>query len=780
MAPSSSASNYAPNGSYSQSVDYFPSIAPTSRPQQPAHPPRRTSVNVPVETEVSPEKLYDYIPRFETLLIDFRSRAEFDEGHIFARNVMCIEPFSLRQGMSAEDLQESLVLSPDEEYLMFRQRDQYDFVVYYDASTQSEESFLRRPVGQNQVAMKYLHEALLDFNLEKPLKRPPILLQGGVAAWTDMIGQQGLLSSNTSAQVKAGRPIQRRPVASVPNGSHSELRVGKRSRRDYTPFDPEEEKFWREKARAESVVLQRPPDLSEDGVQETIAEEGGDDAAIRTFNERFPEAGNLDKQAFASQRPTRTAPQVPAKVPMYPPAPAPSTYPPPQPALPQAPTRPAPAAPRMSYQGVSDRTVSGEGSTQAPSSSRNLTPYIPPRFLATNIRLPRTGLVNFRNTCYMNSTIQALSATTPLSVFFMDDGYRSQLQPENWKGSRGQVSDHFANLLRSLWKGDVDIVRPTTFRALIRRKASVFDNDDQQDAKELFDTVMDLLHEDMNAHWSRTPLRLLTETEEAKRERMPRLLVAKTEWGRHIHRDLSFIHSLFAGQHASKLTCLSCNFTSTTYEAFTSLSVEIPTDPRAWRNGRHCTLDDCLRSYCSEERLTQAEQWRCPRCKTFREAKKRITLTRAPQFLVIHFKRFATTTRGSRSEKIRQPVDFPLTNFPLDPYMLPPPTAEEVEYITRAYSPQELRTDASMTPPYSYDAYAVVRHIGATMQSGHYITAAKDQGRRCWHMFDDSRVSDFQPEHLRGGESLQNDQAYIVFYQRNSGGGNGVYGGGKM
>jgi len=357
-----------------------------------------------VETEVPPERLYDYIPRYDLLIIDFRSRAEFDEGHIYARNVMCIEPDLMRQGMSAEELEGRLVLSPEDEQNMFYHRDQYDFVVYYDSSTASEASFLeRRPIDENQTKMKYLHEALLDFNQEKPLLRPPILLQGGITAWSDMIGPQALLSSRTaSMQPKAGRPLQRRPPANVIHGSASELRVGKRSRRDFTPMDPEEERQWRERARAESVVLQHPPDLSEDGVREAAEGNEAAERAVREFAERFPEANTLDmeRRAFNDQKPIRAAPgvpQVPAKVPMYPPVAQP-TYNarggdtaaygvgmPPPPDLP--PKRPAPAAPRMSYQGVSDRQASGG---QAAATTRNMTPYIPPKFLATNIRLPRT------------------------------------------------------------------------------------------------------------------------------------------------------------------------------------------------------------------------------------------------------------------------------------------------------------------------------------------------------------------------------------------------------
>ncbi|KAK3639112.1 ubiquitin-specific protease doa4 [Elasticomyces elasticus] len=543
MQVSSSVSSHAPSGS----VDYFPNYSvangrpanpaangqgnggPTNgatngKPTMPA-PPRRTSTTVPTEPEIEPQKLYDYVQRHHVLLIDFRSREQFDEGHIYTRNIVNIDPLSIRQGMSAEELQDSLILSPESEQDSFAQRDSFDFVVYYDNTTSSLD-FL---TGNGEQKLKYLYEALVDFNQEKPLRRPPILLKGGLEGWVDMIGRPALAVTDTSTATKSGgggKGLRRRPLATTPAPQGSELRIPKRRVRDYNPLDAEEEEFWREKARAESVALPSATvgvEVSEDGVRESIEEgEEGEDAegVIREFLERFPDAGNLDRRAFAGQKPTRQAPQAPTGGVVYPTAPGASkfdlqngvqtalnglppalppkgpAYPPPESSAatyPQVPTRPAPAAPRMSYQGVSERTPSASQPASRHTSGQ-MVPYMAPRLLAKNIRLPRTGLINFRNTCYMNSIIQALSATTPLSMFLLDDGFKSQLEEDNWKGSKdiGFVTVHYSNLLRNLWKGDVACVKPTTFRSVIRRKWGEFDNEEQQDAKEFFDVLVEI------------------------------------------------------------------------------------------------------------------------------------------------------------------------------------------------------------------------------------------------------------------------------------------------
>lgn len=181
------------------------------------------------------------------------------------------------------------------------------------------------------------------------------------------------------------------------------------------------------------------------------------------------------------------------------------------------------------------------------------------------------------------------------------------------------------------------------------------------------------------------------------------------------------------------------------------MSVEIP------RSGRG-DIRECLRSYCQEERLSGEEEWKCPYCKCQREATKQITLTRLPQILVIHFKRFSASKTES-IRKVHTPIDFPLHGLNMEPLM--------------ANTRLDLKSDDDVvdpatTPPFMYDAYAVMRHLGQTGNGGHYIALVRDAARGCWRKFDDERVTDFDPNKLRPENRLQNEQAYIVFYGRSA------------
>ncbi|KAH9820454.1 ubiquitin carboxyl-terminal hydrolase 4-like [Teratosphaeria destructans] len=740
--PQSSASQHAPNG-LNQSGDYFPGTPNSSRS-------RRSSMQSDSDLTISAERLFEYVQKYQVLLIDFRFRHEFDEGHIYASSIVCVEPLQARDRVSAEQIAESLETHPEIELDLWNQRNLFDYVVYYDRDTKAGYPF-NGLQSERAERLRNLHECLTDYNIELPLQRAPLMLRGGLDAWVDLAGEQSLISSSLNPAREGKGGIRRRPPPTRRPGAAENLRVPKRSLRNINQLDEEEEKRWQARARAESVVLPEPP----------VVDDNGSEQAIKDFLERFPDAGNLDPQAFASQRPSRLPPAVPAKVVEYPAAPPASTFA-------QVPTRPQPAAPRMSYTGVSDRAVSASTPTTRQASDQ-LAPYIPPKLLPMNLRLPRTGLYNFGQTCYMNSIIQACSAILPLTLFFLNDNYKSQLQmsPLNEWTTKGILPDLFANLIRTMWSDKDEVLRPTSFRMYIGKRKNDFKDNTQQDAKEFMDFFLDQLHEDFNQAWDRHRLRELTSVEEAKRESMPRLIVARTEWKRAIHTRDSPIIDIFAGQTSSRLMCKVCGSTSTTHDLFTSIQIEIPMEQEKWRtNGRLPTIEDCLTSYCTEERLGSDEAWNCTQCKRRTESTKTITFTRAPRVLVVQLKRFHTM-----SKKNRMPVDFPLNDFDLGPYMLPPPTHTEAEAIARDYGAEQLKTELAMTPPYRYDAFAVVRHHGNALHSGHYTTVAKDPARKCWRVFDDTRVYDVQPEMLQGTQRLQNEEAYIVFYQRNFGGG---------
>ncbi|KAJ6135186.1 hypothetical protein N7512_000346 [Penicillium capsulatum] len=701
--------------------------------------PRSDSPDLPFSTAITAQNLVDYMRKYNVLLVDVRSRENYDSGHIYAKCIICIEPVALKENVSAEELEERLVVSPEHEQALFERRNEFDLVVYYDQRTASVSYLAGSPVGTSAPHLRALHDTLYEFNEYKPLKsgRPPALLLGGLDAWMDLVGQQSLATSSTTAimgSLQSKKPIPRpgRPLGRVPTmaSANSSLEVRKRRLREFTPLNSQELSEWLEKSKNEEIDT---AEYIDDG---SLTEEPQEDAPespkrfvhnYEDFLRRFPEPQDVQQ---SMSRPS--------------PPPAPNYANP----VPVAPSRPPPAVPRPSYSGVADgRQIQPHLERQ---NSAQRTAFYTPNSLLTRLKLPRTGLVNFGVTCYMNSTLQCLNATVMLSKFFIDNRFRYYVQ-KNWKGSQGVMPGLYANLIRSLWKNDTDAILPTSFRNFCGRLNREWAIDRQQDAKEFFDFVVDCLHEDLNINWQRNPLRPLTFSEEMQRERMPVPKVSKIEWDRYCHREESFISSLFAGQHASRLRCTTCRQTSTTYEAFYSISVEIPPTGTG-------DIYQCLRSYCQEEMLSGDEVWKCPYCKCKRMATKQIIITRAPQILVVHFKRFsASKTQSAR--KIHTPVDFPLHGLRMDDFL--------ISYPAAGPGPDAGAPSTGATvPPFTYDAFAVLRHLGSSMGSGHYISLVRDAERQCWRTYDDDRVRDFSPRDLRARDRLQNEQAYIVFYER--------------
>lgn len=722
----SSYSSHAPNGQ-GVSGSYFPAQQPSQ--EQPA---RTRSVSKTIELEIDADKLYDYFRMYKVLLIDVRNRTDFDSGHMLPGHSMCIEPETLRDGCSAEELQDRLVISPDEEVAMFDRRHEYDVIVYYDDSTRNADFLTKHQRTESEQALKRLYDTLHEFNAEKPLKRPPVYLKGGLDAWVDMVGPQALKMSTTSALVPSGqtraRAIRRSPAANY----MARTNLQRRRRREYVPMDAEEQQKWLEEARKGRAVLEQPE--TEDDHEEPPS------PFYRTtedFLRRYPDVEAEQSMMYPLSKPPSGNHYVP-------------------PAIPAAPSRPAPSVPRVNYNGVHERQVAAQGRGSQPPVYLSQ-----PRF--TTVRMHRTGLLNFGVTCYMNSVVQCLSGHLLLSDLFLTQRYQRDLQRDNWKGTKGILPEAYATLVSNLFKGDVSSVRPSTFRRICGHFNSQWGIDEQQDAKEFLEFVLDYMHEDLNVTWNKAPLRPLTDAQELQREQFPRQYAAKIEWSRYQHRDMSVIGGMFAGQHASQLTCQSCGITSTTYEAFWSLSLEIP-------NVEACDLRDCLRSYCAAERLAGDELWRCPRCKKDREAVKKITITRAPDTLVVHFKRFSAS-RTESARKIRTPVQFPLQSLDMAPFIEPPMTAKEEEYVAQNArdGPVQLagiKSDPTMNGPFMYNAYAVIWHIGATLGSGHYIAFVKDKAKGTWRSFNDDKITDFEPANLAPQNRLQNEKAYIVFYER--------------
>ncbi|WFD43654.1 ubiquitinyl hydrolase 1 [Malassezia psittaci] len=359
------------------------------------------------------------------------------------------------------------------------------------------------------------------------------------------------------------------------------------------------------------------------------------------------------------------------------------------------------------------------------------------------VRVGMSGLRNFGNTCYMNATLQCLSATVVLSRYMLDGTFTKAINLQNPLGTRGALAEAFAQLLRALWSQQYSTLAPKAFREQIARFAPMFGSSDQQDSQEFLTFLLDGLHEDLNLVQQRPPVIELGEKQQEELSKLPPQLASVVEWGLYRRRNDSVIVDAFQGQLRNQLRCLTCGYTSITYNAFLSLSVPVADG----RKIASTTLMQCIDLFVREEVLEKSNAWKCPKCKVARRATKKLSLARLPPILVVHLKRF--TYKGPTTNKIDTPVHFPTIGLDLSNYMppaLPPGTAV-----------RGIPASESQRPPYLYDLYAVTHHFG-TLSSGHYTASIKNQNT--WFYCDDSRISPDDPNRL------QSKSPYVLFFRR--------------
>jgi len=406
------------------------STARNHRPQPPPEPTgpsrapakRTRNLSIPDGDTISVEDLLRLMKAgakdLSILLIDIRSREEFDDGHIMSQATICLEPEVLSRGhISANQIADSMVLAPATEQLLFEKRHEFDIVVFYDYDSAH---VLDNPQTPEAKAVSGLFNALSQYDFIGPLepKSRPKLLRGGLDAWTSLVGNASLqLSSTTTSKRHPTTPMAR-------------SFLNPRQKYVTRPIqDPEEAKRW----------------------EDTIADAGGI-SPIRTtedFLRRFPSISEHQESMISPVSPPTSRPQSPFQ---YRLSHEENLYT----SLPSPPARPPPALPRRSYSGLAEAEDSSLALAKKTSAQ-----------VVDTVRKHRTGLQNPGVFCFANSSLQAMFATPGFAREVWSgtwkETYKVPMKPDEHLENPQLLIKCLANLFHWLNQGSFKSLAAKTF-----------------------------------------------------------------------------------------------------------------------------------------------------------------------------------------------------------------------------------------------------------------------------------------------------------------------------
>ncbi|XP_069082639.1 ubiquitin carboxyl-terminal hydrolase 32 isoform X2 [Pleurodeles waltl] len=183
-----------------------------------------------------------------------------------------------------------------------------------------------------------------------------------------------------------------------------------------------------------------------------------------------------------------------------------------------------------------------------------------------------TGLSNLGNTCFMNSSIQCVSNTQPLTQYFISGRHLYELNRTNPIGMKGHMAKCYGDLVQELWSGTQKNVAPLKLRWTIAKYAPRFNGFQQQDSQELLAFLLDGLHEDLNRVHDKPYVELKDS------DGRPDWEVAAEAWDNHLRRNKSIVVDLFHGQLRSQVKCKMCGHISVRFDPFNFLSLPLPMD----------------------------------------------------------------------------------------------------------------------------------------------------------------------------------------------------------
>ncbi|KDR20173.1 ubiquitin carboxyl-terminal hydrolase 36-like [Zootermopsis nevadensis] len=281
-------------------------------------------------------------------------------------------------------------------------------------------------------------------------------------------------------------------------------------------------------------------------------------------------------------------------------------------------------------------------------------------------------MVNFGNTCYINSSLQALFHV-PAFVNWLQSESR-HLQECNGES----IGDCIICAMYRTYKSSQNIlgivIKPILIYRRLKYICNHFAYGREEDAHEFMRYLLHSMEEAYLAGYIGEKLDTFS-------------------------RETTPINQIFGGYIRTEVTCSECGSVSTTFQHCQDFLLDIE---------HVSTVDDALDDYFSTERLDGDDAYYCRGCNKKVVATRKFSLEKNPQVLCLQFKRFNFSGR-----KIEKHV-----------------TISERLDITRFLCPSSAHHSSE---PLIYHLVSMVTHIGLSVKSGHYTAVA---GMCAGHYFE--------------------------------------------
>ncbi|KAF9921188.1 hypothetical protein FBU30_008813 [Linnemannia zychae] len=224
------------------------------------------------------------------------------------------------------------------------------------------------------------------------------------------------------------------------------------------------------------------------------------------------------------------------------------------------------------------------------------------------------GLNNLGNTCFLNSVLQCLTYTAPLTNYLLAGHHSGSCKTTNFC-MLCLLENHVG---RCFSRSMNEAISPKVIVGRLRNIGKQFRIGRQEDSHEFARYLVDALQKScLVGYDSKLDDRI---------------------------KETTVIHQIFGGYFQSQVKCMRCGYESNTFETYLDVSLDI--------KGAD-SVQKAFRDYTTPEILSKGNQYKCEKCKTLVDAKKQMTIYDAPNVLCIHLKRFTFT-----GQKINRHIRF--------------------------------------------------------------------------------------------------------------------------